>query len=281
MEQKLETFLTLCETMHYGRAAEFLNLTQPAVSKHIRALENEYGVKLFSYSGRKLAKTKQAERLEQYARSLKYNETALLQQLYENPVNLIRVGATKTIGEYILYPYIQNFLRNERNRLELVVDNTERLLGQLNNGELDFAILEGIFEKSRYDYYLYRMEPYIGICSKEHPFAGREVLVEEVLKERILLREKGSGTRDILERELINLGFKTDSINEQNSISSFELIKALVKDNYGISFLYDAVVKEKEEFAYFTCPPLTGEHELNVVFLKNTDVLRMAEMFLK
>ena len=75
MEQKLETFLTLCETMHYGRAAEFLNLTQPAVSKHIRALENEYGVKLVSYSGRKLAKTKQAEQLEQYARSLKYNET--------------------------------------------------------------------------------------------------------------------------------------------------------------------------------------------------------------
>ena len=48
MEQKLETFLALCQTMHYGRAAELLNLSQPAVSKHIKALETEYGVQLFT-----------------------------------------------------------------------------------------------------------------------------------------------------------------------------------------------------------------------------------------
>ena len=53
MDQKLETFLTLCQTMHYGRAAEALNLSQPAVSKHIQALEALYGVKLFQYEGRR------------------------------------------------------------------------------------------------------------------------------------------------------------------------------------------------------------------------------------
>ena len=54
MDQKLETFLTLCKTMHYGRAAELLHLSQPAVSKHIQALEAQYGVRLFTYQARRL-----------------------------------------------------------------------------------------------------------------------------------------------------------------------------------------------------------------------------------
>lgn len=64
MEQKLETFLALCQTMHYGRAAELLNLSQPAVSKHIKALETEYGVQLFTYTARRLHKTRAGELLE-------------------------------------------------------------------------------------------------------------------------------------------------------------------------------------------------------------------------
>ena len=59
MEQKLETFLTLCQTLHYGRAAERLHLSQPAVSKQIQSLEAYYGVRLFRYDGRKLSKTPQ------------------------------------------------------------------------------------------------------------------------------------------------------------------------------------------------------------------------------
>ena len=77
MEQKLETFLVLCRTLHYGRAAEQLHLSQPAVSKHIQALESQYGVQLFSYTGRRLTKTRQGEILEQYAESLQYNEERL------------------------------------------------------------------------------------------------------------------------------------------------------------------------------------------------------------
>ena len=61
MEQKLETFLVLCRTLHYGRAAEQLHLSQPAVSKHIQPLESQYGVQLFSYTGRRLTKTRQGK----------------------------------------------------------------------------------------------------------------------------------------------------------------------------------------------------------------------------
>lgn len=84
MDQKLETFLTLCKTMHYGRAAELLHLSQPAVSKHIQALEAQYGVRLFTYQARRLQKTREGDLLEQYAFSLRYNEEMLLARLHEN-----------------------------------------------------------------------------------------------------------------------------------------------------------------------------------------------------
>ena len=80
MEQRLESFLTLCDTMHYGRAAEKLHLSQPAVSKHIQSLENQYGVSLFTYANRRLQKTREGEVLQQYVQTLRYNEEKLMEK---------------------------------------------------------------------------------------------------------------------------------------------------------------------------------------------------------
>lgn len=280
MEQKLETFLVLCRTLHYGRAAEQLHLSQPAVSKHIQALESQYGVQLFSYTGRRLTKTRQGEILEQYAESLQYNEERLLEQLRKEPRRILRVGATKSIGDYVLLPYIQRFLSQPQNRIELLVDNTAHLLELLNQGKLDFVVSEGIFDRQHYDWMLFRNEPYVGICSKNHPFAGKIIPVSELFTERVILREKGSGTREILERTLLAEGYDADAFAEQICISSFEIIKTLVSDGGGISFLYEAVVKNDERLGRFLCPPLTGTHEFNVIFLKNTDAGRTAGHFL-
>lgn len=280
MEQKLETFLVLCRTLHYGRAAEQLHLSQPAVSKHIQALESQYGVQLFSYTGRRLTKTRQGEILEQYAESLQYNEERLLEQLRKEPRRILRVGATKSIGDYVLLPYIQRFLSQSQNRIELLVDNTAHLLELLKQGKLDFVVSEGIFDRQHYDWMLFRNEPYVGICSKNHPFAGKIIPVSELFTERVILREKGSGTREILERALLAEGYDADAFAEQICISSFEIIKTLVSDGGGISFLYEAVVKNDERLGRFLCPPLTGTHEFNVVFLKNTDAGQTAGHFL-
>lgn len=281
MEQKLETFLALCRTMHYGRAAEQLNLSQPAVSKHIQALESQYGVQLFTYSGRRLHMTRQGEILQQYAESLQYNEESLLAKLHEEPKRLLRIGATKSIGDYILLPSIQSFLADPQNQLEFQVDNTEQLLVRLNQGELDFVVLEGMFDKRHYDWMLFREEPYVGVCSPDHPFAGKEVLVTDLFHEHLFLREKGSGTRKILERGLAAEGYSTDAFADQSSISSFEIIKSLVSQGRGISFVFESVVKGDSRLGRFYCPPLTGTNPFHVVYLKDTDARGRASEFLE
>ena len=179
MEQRLESFLTLCDTMHYGRAAEKLHLSQPAVSKHIQSLENQYGVSLFTYANRRLQKTREGEILQQYVQTLRYNEEKLMEKLCQQSTRLLRIGATKSIGEYVLLPNIKRFLSFPEHEIEFLVDNTERLLERLDHSELDFVVLEGIFHKQHYDWILFRNEPYIGICAKNHPFAGREVQLDE------------------------------------------------------------------------------------------------------
>ena len=249
MDQKLETFLTLCKTMHYGRAAELLHLSQPAVSKHIQALEAQYGVRLFTYQARRLQKTREGDLLEQYAFSLRYNEEMLLARLHEKSKTLLRIGATKSIGDYILLPEIRRFLAKP--------------------------------DKQRYDFFLLREEPYLGICAADHPFAGKQIPIPDLFSERLILREEGSGTRKILERELTQSGYHVSAFSDCACISSFKLLKELVRENCGISFVYEAVVKDDPRFGRFFCPPLTGAHELNVVYLKNTDAGHWAHQFLE
>ena len=281
MDQKLETFLTLCKTMHYGRAAELLHLSQPAVSKHIQALEAQYGVRLFTYQARRLQKTREGDLLEQYAFSLRYNEEMLLARLHEKSKTLLRIGVTKSIGDYILLPEIRRFLAKPDQQLHFLVDNTAHLLAKLEDGELDFVVLEGLFDKQRYDFFLLREEPYLGICAADHPFAGKQIPIPDLFSERLILREEGSGTRKILERELTQSGYHVSAFSDCACISSFKLLKELVRENCGISFVYEAVVKDDPRFGRFFCPPLTGAHELNVVYLKNTDAGHWAHQFLE
>ena len=171
-------------------------------------------------------------------------------------------------------------MKEPDNELFFTVDNTAHLLAQLEGGELDFVVLEGIFDKSRYESFLLRDEPYIGVCAKDHPFSGREVTMDELFSERLILREPGSGTRKILERELMQCGYTVEAFRANVCISSFKLIRHLVSEGCGVSFLYEAVVKNDAQFGHFSCPPLTGVHELNVVCLKNTNVPALARRFL-
>ena len=131
MDQRLETFLTVCATMNYRKAAEQLHLTQPAVTKQIQALEALYGVRLFTYDSRKLRKTPQGETLEIYAISQRYQDEELRRALKRQEKTSLRIGATKSIGDYILPPQIIRFLKVPDNALFFTVDNTAHLLAQL------------------------------------------------------------------------------------------------------------------------------------------------------
>ena len=100
LDHRIHTFLLLCKVMNFRKTADFLGITQPAVTQQIHSLENQYGQKLFLYENRRLVKTDAAAVLEKYARAAKLQEQDLREKLENNPIHSLRVGATKTIGDY-------------------------------------------------------------------------------------------------------------------------------------------------------------------------------------
>lgn len=280
MDSKLHTFLVLCQTMNYRLAAERLHLSQPAVTKQIQALEQSLQTKLFYYDGHTLHKTEKCLLLEQYAISMQYQFEELQLAIAEKERTLLRIGATKTIGDYVLIDAIKDYLKDPSHELSLVVDNTKHLLHMLDENQLDFAIIEGAFSKTKYDSYLLRMEPFVGICVKDHPLCGKHIPVEDLLKETIIVREEGSGTRRIFEERLLASGYELNDFSRTVSISSFVSIKALVAAGIGISFVYDSVVAKDENIGTFTVDVLTEPHAFHVVYTRNTNAKKYSEQFL-
>lgn len=279
MDPKLHTFLTLCQTMNYRLAAERLHLSQPAVTKQIQSLEQALQTKLFLYDGHALHKTEKCLLLERYAISQQYQFQELQLAIADKKRLKLRVGATKTIGDYVLIDAIKDYLRDPGHELSLVVDNTKHLLQMLDENRLDFAVIEGTFSKTKYDSYLLRMEPFVGICAKNSPLSGKHLTIEDLLKETIIVREEGSGTRRIFEERLTASGYGLNDFSREVSISSFVSIKALVAVGVGISFLYQSVVADADDIGTFTIEGITEPHPFHVVYTRNTNAKNYAEQF--
>lgn len=280
MDPKLHTFLTLCQTMNYRLAAERLHLSQPAVTKQIQSLEQALQTKLFLYDGHTLHKTEKCLLLERYAISQQYQFQELQLAIADKKRLKLRVGATKTIGDYVLIDAIKDYLHDPGHELSLVVDNTKHLLQMLDENRLDFAVIEGTFSKTKYDSYLLRMEPFVGICAKNSPLSGKHLSIEDLLKETIIVREEGSGTRRIFEERLTASGYGLNDFSREVSISSFVSIKALVAVGVGISFLYRSVVADADDIGTFTIDGITEPHPFHVVYTRNTNANNYAEQFL-
>ncbi len=270
MDHRLHTFLTLCQTMNYRRTAELLHLTQPAVTRQIQSLEQSFGVKLFQYDGRRLARTAACSLLEEYAVSMRCQYEELTAALGGVEKTSLRVGATKTIGDYVIAPLVEEYLADPGHGLSLTVDNTRCLLEMLNENQLDFALVEGFFDRKRYDCQLFRREEFGGICSAGHPFAGRVVTLEELFAQTLLVREPGSGTRNIFEAELADRGYTLEAFARVVSISSFTLIKRLILGGAGVTFAYRAVAEGDAGFSFFAIHELPSLHEFNFVYLKHS-----------
>lgn len=271
LDYRLQTFLTLCDTMHYTRAAARLGLTQPAVTQHIRFLEQHYDCRLFTYEGKTLRLTAEGERLRGMASSLAYNSRKMEETMSAaEPIHL-HIGATKSIGEYVIAPLISRFLRQRPDAaLSLDVDNTKALLRALDQGKLDFALIEGFFDKERYGHRLMRRERFFGICAPGHPFAGREIGLEDLFVQTILVREPGSGTRAILEDVLHEHNHTLSSFARVLEISDFTVLKALAAEGLGVSFVYAPVAQAEiaqGSLATFTLSGIDIRREFNFVYL--------------
>ncbi len=279
LDYRVFTFLKLCDVMNYRIVAQELNMTQPAVTQHIQFLEKNYKCNFFDYSSRKLTKTNEGLLFEKYLRSANYNESSIKEKLAQKDLKTVNLGATKTIGDYVINKSLLNIFKNKDINLSLYVDNTSNLLELLDHKRIGLALIEGFFDKAHYAYQLLKEESFVGICSQNHPFSGKEIPIELLFHEDLIIREEGSGTRAILEQVLLKNNHSLDSFKSLTCISSFELIKSIVINDIGISFVYSAVASSNPKLNTFTIKNNPITREFNFVFLKNTDASQLISYF--
>lgn len=247
-DYRMETFLTVCRLMNYTNAAKELNITQPAVSQHIRFIEEHYQVKLFYYAGKKLRLTRAGVLLQRACTTMRHDDMILMEQMKTDREVKLSFGATLTIGDFVLPEKLAEFLELEPDaKIRMLVDNTQELLKKINTGELDFAVIEGYFRKSEYEYKVWSRQHYIAVCGGSYAMQDSVKLLSDLFGERIILREQGSGTREIIERYLAERNYSVRDFKSGMEIGSISAIKLLVSAGCGITFLYEAAVKPELE----------------------------------
>lgn len=276
LDFRIDTFLTVCRCLNFTRAAEELHITQPAVSQHIRYLETRYGAALFFHEGKKIRLTHAGELLYTTATTLKNDERFMEEQMRQarpSPFPLV-FGVTMTIGEYVIAAPLAGYLKKHPDtNVKIIPANTTELLERLQAGDIHFALVEGYFDRESYDYLTYRPEAFIPVCAAEHKFAAPPAALRDLLAERLIVREEGSGTRDILERRLAVDNIRLSDFARRAEVGSMHTIIQLLSMDCGISFLYQTAVSGELSSGRLKKIPLSDfdmTHDFTFLWNKNS-----------
>lgn len=275
LDYRTHTFLAAYRLRSFTHAAEELHITQPAVSQHVRHLEGHYGCALFEKSGRGVEPTAAGRVLYRalstiegdLARAREEARAALEEGSRGMP---LRFGCTRTVGDYVAPRLLAVHLeRHPHASILMRSGNTQELTELLERGEIDFALVEGSFDRALFDWEPFSREPFAAVAR-----AGeRPASVCELLERRLVLREPGSGTRRILEEHLATRGLSVNDFAETIELGSISAIKACVRAGGGVSFLYRMAVEDElsaGELVDVTPADLPIEHDMSLVWQRGS-----------
>ncbi|GGH80165.1 molybdate transport repressor ModE-like protein [Pullulanibacillus pueri] len=252
----IESFKIFCLVVDEGsisQAARLAFISQPAVTKQIHQLEDYYGTLLFDRTkGGKLAVTEFGRRLYPYASSI-VNEFShskeAIKQLLNHQKTHLRVGASLTIGEYLLPRLLGDFRKKVPEvNVSLSIGNTPRIIEELENNVIDLALVEGGIENKELSIEQFGEDELILIYPPHYSWKSQaEISIENLIDEKMIWREPTSGTRIIIENTLKAAGV-AGKIQNFMELGSTQAIKGAVEAGLGISILSRlAVARELQQ----------------------------------
>lgn len=271
LDYRTHTFLAVYRRRSFTAAAGELSITQPAVSQHIRQLEAHYGCPLFQKAGRGVAPTEAADLLFSHLSTAENDDRRLADELRavaERDLGSapMRFGCTRTVSDYLAPTILAGHLAaHPRERIVMRSGNTQELIGQMERGEIDFALVEGSFDRSAFDSATISREEYVCVAREGMPPAS----VRELLPSTLIVREEGSGTREILERHLHAHDLALEDFLRCLELGSIPSIKACVAAGYGISFMYRCAVEDElatGALADITPADFAIEHDFRLIW---------------
>ena len=231
-------FRTVCENGYKStKAAVALHMTQPAISLAIKELEQYYGVFLFDRIGRRLQITDAGKHFLQYAIHISdlFSDMETGLRDWESK-GILRIGASITIGSQFLPGYVKTFTGICPGiDVRVTVEQSERLEQKILANEIDCALIEGIAHDSNIVSEAYTEDYLSVICDTNKGWAqGQVISIKDFQRQRFLLREKGSGTREVFDRVTTQAGIHVIPVWE--AMSTTALVNAVI-NGLGIAVL--------------------------------------------
>jgi DNA-binding transcriptional LysR family regulator len=246
---QLNVFLTAAETLNFTEAARLLNMTQPSVSQHVQTLEQHFRSSLFVRTGRQLSLTDAGLALVPLARqmvrlSVRIDET--MASLHGSVHGHLRIGCSTTSGKYILPLLLAPFLRRHPQvQATCQVSSQQQALEELCEGRVHLA-LACPHECARRDveYRLLFTDPLVLLVPEKHRWARRGcVEPAELRHERVIMREEGSGTFDVVSRGLRSAGLEIEELHTVLTLGNSEAIALAVQEGVGVGFVSQFVAE--------------------------------------
>lgn len=263
-----KTYVKVVETQNLSRTADELGLSQPAVTKQIQALEDMYGVLLLERSGRRLKTTEAGETLYHCARdilkALEKTEKAM-EDVSESRKGSLFIGASTIPGQYILPSIVKQFKDRFPNvTISMDIADTDKIFTRVADRELDVGVVGAWVSNRKVDGFAWLEDELVVIVPQGHHLASKDyVNLKDLLSEKWIVREKGSGTRRAIEDFLTAQGVKHDELNVFLEAGSTEAVLAAVESGMGISIISHWAIKRSE-----------GQRSLNSIKLTESGARR-------
>lgn len=285
---RLVVFRAVAERGSFRRAAEELYLTQPAVSLQIKALEEELGVQLFDRTGVKIALTTAGSVLLRYAvesRELFATAEREIASISGEQAGTLALGASTTIAQYVLPSLLGAFRKHyPRVAITLVSGNTETIVHALEAQSIALGLLEGPAHSRDIHAVPFLVDELVLIAPAAHEWSERGAIrAEELAEAPLLLREPGSGTRNVVETALVRAGIKRSALNVVMELDSTESIKSAVEAGLGVGFVSEwALARDARigtNFRKISVEGMRIERDLSIASLAHSRQHDIAQTF--
>ena len=242
LSDSMRVFITVAEKKNFSKAAKALSLTQPAVSFQIQTLEQYYQTMLFDRVNRHIKLTSAGELLLEYAIHMNNLQAELeknMQQLTGHVKGELLIGASTTIGEYIL-PFIVGDFKKEYPDVNVTIDimNSEQVEKLVSNRNIDIGIIESPASNPNLEVTELLKDEMSLIVPVDHPWAAKgKITLEELKEEPFIIREPGSGSRLVVEQAMIDADFDVETLNIVMELGNTSAIKAAVISGLGMAII--------------------------------------------
>lgn len=284
---KLQSFLTLAEMKNFTKAADKLYISQPALSKQIKSLEDEWQVPLFDRVGKQTFLTIYGEHFKQYAEDILgtyLNAREHIRQIENLKTGTLHFGATNLIGVYLMPELIAKFRKKYPDiEIDMTINSSKNILELLHRNRLEFIFLSDYILENNQSYISgkYKDDELFLVVGNRHPLFGRkECSLSELREELFITKNENSSQEYFISRELEKFGFQ---IQHRMRIGHQEAIKEAVIEGIGIAFISGLAVEREVQQGLLQAlrvRELSLTRSIVYVFEKNRHLTPAAKAFL-